>query len=56
MAVIGPDTEALGEIKTEGQHYQSQVAKTVATLLGLEYTNDKEVGKAVASMIKGGQE
>jgi len=56
MAVIGPDTEALGEVKTEGQHYQSQVAKTVATLLGLEYTNDKEVGKVVASMIKGGQE
>lgn len=56
LAVIGPDSEALGEVKTEGQHYQNQVAKTVATLLGLEYINDKEVGEVLTSVINVGKE
>ncbi|MBT28385.1 MAG: phosphoglyceromutase [Thalassobius sp.] len=52
IAVMGPDSEALGEVKTKGQLYQNQVANTVATLLGLEYTNQKEVGKPISSAIK----
>jgi hypothetical protein len=55
LAVIGPDTEAKGEVKTEGQLYQNQVAKTVATLLGVEYTNEKEVGEVLDAVIKGGE-
>ncbi len=53
MAVIGPDTPALGEVKTEMQLWQNQVAKTGAAFLGLDYTSRKEeVGKVIASMMK----
>ncbi len=33
IAVIGPDTPALGEVKESSQLYQNQIAKTAATLL-----------------------
>jgi hypothetical protein len=52
MAVIGPDSKALGEIKSESQCYTNQLAKTAAALLGLDYTNDKEVGQVIESIIK----
>lgn len=52
FAVIGPDTPATGEMKTEGQWYQNQVAATVSAMLGMNYTNDKKVGDAVMAMIK----
>ena len=52
FAFIGPDTPALGEIKKEEQLYQNQVAKTMASLLGLNYTNEKQIGSAVESVIK----
>ena len=56
MAVIGPDTPALGEVKTPGQLYQRQVAKTAAAFLGLDYTNEEqEVGKIVQSMLPAAQ-
>lgn len=51
FAVLGPDTPALGEMKTPEQYFQKQVAKTIAALLGLEYTNDQPVGDVVNSMI-----
>jgi hypothetical protein len=47
FAVIGPDTPAGGEQKTEGQLYQNQVAKTAAAFLGIEYTNEKKVGDII---------
>lgn len=50
FAVIGPDTKAEGELKTEGQYYQDQIASTVAHLLGLDYKPEKEAGKAVTSL------
>ena len=50
MAAIGPDTPALGEVKT-GQYYQNQVAATVAKLLGLNYQL-KGAGKAVEAFVK----
>ncbi|MEO8406170.1 MAG: alkaline phosphatase family protein [Chitinophagaceae bacterium] len=37
MAAIGPDTKALGEIKTPGQLYQRQIATTIAKLLGFDF-------------------
>ena len=53
MAVLGPDTPALGEVKTEMQLWQNQVAKTGAALLGLDYVNEYEdVGKIVGGMLK----
>lgn len=53
MAVIGPDTPALGEVKTNAQNWQRQVAKTAATFLGLDYENDyEEVGRTIETMMK----
>lgn len=37
IAVLGPDTKALGEIKTNGQLYQRQIATTIAKLLGFNF-------------------
>jgi Type I phosphodiesterase / nucleotide pyrophosphatase len=42
LAILGPDTPALGEVKTEGQLYQNQVAKTLAAFLGFNFVNDKK--------------
>ncbi len=50
FAAIGPDTEALGEIRTEGQYYQNQVAKTAAAFLGIVYKNDRKIGEVVKEM------
>jgi hypothetical protein len=47
LAVIGPDTPPVGEVKTRGQYYQSQVAATVAALLGLNYTNVQPVAEPI---------
>jgi glutaredoxin-related protein len=52
FAFLGPDTPATGEMKTEQQLYQNQVAKTVAALLGFSYTNEKAVGSVVITAIK----
>ena len=51
FAVIGPDTEPLGEIKTAGQFYQNQFARTVATFLGVDYTGDGKAGAAIDTVI-----
>ncbi|GLR16991.1 alkaline phosphatase family protein [Portibacter lacus] len=51
-AAIGPNVKAIGEVKSEGQLYQNQIAKTVATFLGLDYKGDRyEEGKAIESMV-----
>jgi len=44
IAAIGGDVVPKGEIKTTGQVYQNQVAKTIASLLGLDYNNSPEPG------------
>ncbi|MEX2284825.1 MAG: alkaline phosphatase family protein [Gemmatimonadota bacterium] len=46
IAVLGPDSPALGEV-SGGQLYQNQIAATVASLLGLRYTNERPVGAAL---------
>ena len=51
FAVLGPDIPALGEIKTESQYFQKQIAKTLAAFLGLDYLNAEPVGDAVKSMM-----
>ncbi|HEY3403619.1 MAG TPA: alkaline phosphatase family protein [Ohtaekwangia sp.] len=52
FAVLGPDTEPKGELKTNGQYYQKQVAKTAAAFLGVQYTNEKPVGDVVEPMFR----
>lgn len=52
LAVIGPDTPPTGEQKKAGRIYQNQVAKTAGTFLGVDYTNTREVGDAITTVIK----
>lgn len=52
LAVIGPDTPALGESKGESQLYQNQIASTLSTLLGIDYKNEKKPGPPISSIIK----
>jgi hypothetical protein len=51
MAIIGPDTPALGEAKTEGQRYQNQIAQTMAALLGLKYESKNATGKVLDGVL-----
>ena len=50
LAVLGPDTPATGEVKEEGQLYQNQIANTLASLLGVQYKNEWEVGRAITGV------
>ena len=52
IAVLGPDTPALGEVKTAGQLYQNQIAKTMAAALGINYSNERPVGEAISTALK----
>lgn len=47
LAVIGPDTKTLGEVKTAGQLYQKQYAATIAALLGLEFSAEHPIGEPI---------
>ena len=52
-AAIGPNVPALGEVKKDELLLQSQIAKTVAKMLGYEYEGGKyEAGKIISSMIR----
>lgn len=51
LAAIGPDTPPLGEITVPSQLYQNQIAKTVATLLGVEYHSQQPVGEVIRAVI-----
>jgi len=50
VAVIGPDTTPTGEVKTNEQLYQNQVAATIASLLGLEFKGDKKRGSVMTTV------
>ena len=52
MAVIGPDTPMMGEVKTKQNLFQNQIAETAAAFLGEKYENGKEIGKAILSTKK----
>ena len=47
LAVIGPDTKTMGEVKTTEQLYQRQYAATIAALLGLGFTAEHPIGKPI---------
>ena len=52
IAALGPDIQSRGEVKTGGQWWQNQVAKTAAALLGLEYKHPEEAGAVIEEIIK----
>ncbi|SVB53495.1 uncharacterized protein METZ01_LOCUS206349, partial [marine metagenome] len=51
FAVIGPDTTPVGEVKSSGQYYQTQFAKTVAAFLGVAYSNQQQSGEVLSEVI-----
>ena len=52
MAALGPNVPRLGEVKGGEQLLQSQIAKTVAAMLGYEYLGGKyEAGDVITKMI-----
>ncbi len=51
LAVMGPDTQAMGEIKTKGQLYQNQLAQTIAAFLGIKFENGHTIGKPITSVL-----
>ena len=50
FAVMGPGIPARGELKTEMQLYQKQLAKTIAGLLGLEFTATHPVAEKITQI------
>ncbi|RAV98169.1 alkaline phosphatase family protein [Pseudochryseolinea flava] len=50
LAVMGPDTPALGEIKTATRHYLKQLASTAVALLGYTYDASRPTGKVIESV------
>lgn len=52
MAVIGPDTPAKGEIVNGDQVYQKQIAKTLASFLGLNFTSTPGSGDPIQTIMK----
>ena len=47
FAVIGPKVKGLGEIKSNQQWYQKQLAQTAASLTGNKFECEHEVGEAI---------
>lgn len=47
LAILGPDTPALGEIQQAGQWWQNQIARTAAAYLGLDFNPSYEEAGAV---------
>lgn len=55
MAILGPDTPALGEVSGGARVTQSQVAATIAALLGEDYTRDAPRAGAPLTAYIGGR-
>jgi hypothetical protein len=49
LAVMGPDTKPVGEVKTSGQLYQKQIAATIARLLGMNFTANHPVADPITT-------
>lgn len=52
ILAIGPDMPATGEVGTEQQLYQGQIAATLAKFLGLNYVAEHPVMPVITSMFK----
>jgi hypothetical protein len=53
FSVIGPDTKALGEMKTDVQIYQQQFAQTIAKLIGYDFKANHPVAEYIKSVLTG---
>ncbi|MCB0630452.1 MAG: alkaline phosphatase family protein [Saprospiraceae bacterium] len=51
IAALGPDTKALGEVTTDRQSYQNQIAATVAALLGIDHRSLGKVGQPLKGVV-----
>ena len=51
LAVMGPDTKALGELKDSEQLYQRQIATTIAALLGFNFKPNHEVMDPIQDIV-----
>lgn len=47
IAILGPDTPAKGEVNEKQQLFQNQVAKTLASFLGIDYASDSQIGNSI---------
>lgn len=52
MAAIGPDVPANGEVKGGKEYHQSQIAQTIARLIGANYTDNHPVDEAIDILMK----
>jgi hypothetical protein len=52
LAVVGPDTPHLGEVSSSKAVFQSEIAATMLTLLGLDYRDfNPEIGKPITEVL-----
>jgi len=54
MAVLGPDIQPEGELRTKGQVYQKQLAATIASLMGDPVAPGHPPGRAIGFPVNGG--
>lgn len=52
LMAIGPKIKVSGEVKNNMQVYQDQYAKTIARLLGFNFTSVNPIGEVIDSVIK----
>jgi hypothetical protein len=52
LAAIGAGIEPKGEVKTEEQLYQAQIAQTMAGLLGLTFMANQPIESSVSQITK----
>lgn len=52
LAVMGPDTPAIGEVNTAMQLYQKQIAATIAGLMGYIFTTNHPVAAPITTISK----
>lgn len=50
LAILGPDTPALGEVKTDTQLYQNQIAATLAAFLGINFAPGHKPGEKISTV------
>lgn len=52
LAVMGPDTPSMGEVRERMQLKQTQVASTIGMFLSIPYTNVQPVGEPITSALR----
>jgi len=50
--VMGPETSAKGEIKTQSLFFQKQFAQAIASLLGLKFSAEHPVAEEIPGIKK----